>query len=50
MARESGALAQARALAEDYAERARRELHAFDRSPYREALEVLPDFILARDH
>jgi octaprenyl-diphosphate synthase len=50
MARESGALAQARRLAADYAERARLELAVFDRSPYREALEALPDFILARDH
>ena len=38
------------ALAERYAEAARRDLLAFERSPYREALAVLPDFILARDH
>jgi octaprenyl-diphosphate synthase len=50
LARENGALDEARALAEQYAEMARRELLAFDRSPYREALEILPDFILARDH
>ncbi|HSB60870.1 MAG TPA: polyprenyl synthetase family protein [Vicinamibacteria bacterium] len=50
LAREHGALDEARALAETYAEAARRELLAFERSPYREALEVLPEFILARDH
>ncbi|HEX9203392.1 MAG TPA: polyprenyl synthetase family protein [Vicinamibacteria bacterium] len=50
LAREHGALDEARALAETYAEAARRDLSAFERSPYREALEVLPDFILARDH
>jgi len=50
LAREHGALAEARVLAERYAEAARRELLVFDRSPYREALEVLPVFILARDH
>jgi octaprenyl-diphosphate synthase len=50
LAREHGALDEARALAETYAEAARRDLSGFERSPYREALEVLPDFILARDH
>ena len=50
MTRESGALAQARALAEDYAGAARRALSAFERSIYRETLEALPDLILARDH
>jgi octaprenyl-diphosphate synthase len=50
LAREHGALEEARMLAERYAEAARRELLVFERSPYREALEVLPDFILARDH
>jgi octaprenyl-diphosphate synthase len=50
LAREHGALEEARMLAERYAEEARRELLVFERSPYREALEVLPDFILARDH
>ncbi len=50
LARENGALDEARALAEQYAELARRDLLAFDRSSYREALEILPDFILARDH
>jgi len=50
LAREHGVLEEARALAEQYAERARHDLAAFERSPYREALSVLPDFILARDH
>ena len=50
LAREHGALEEARRLAERYAEAARRDLQVFERSPYREALEVLPDFILARDH
>jgi octaprenyl-diphosphate synthase len=50
LAREHGALDEARALAERYADAARKDLAAFDRTPFREALEVLPDFILARDH
>jgi len=50
LVRDSGALDESRALAEKYAEAARRDLLAFERSPYREALGVLPDFILARDH
>jgi octaprenyl-diphosphate synthase len=50
LVRDSGALDESRALAEKYAEAARRDLLAFERSPYREALAVLPDFILARDH
>jgi octaprenyl-diphosphate synthase len=50
LAREHGALDEARALAERYAAAARADLVAFERSPYREALEALPDFILARDH
>jgi octaprenyl-diphosphate synthase len=50
LAREHGALDEARALAEKYADLARRDLAVFDRTPYREALEILPDFILARDH
>jgi len=37
-------------MAERYAEEARRELLAFEPSDYREALEALPGFILARDH
>jgi octaprenyl-diphosphate synthase len=50
LARDHGALEEARVLAERYAEAARRDLQVFERSAYREALEVLPDFILARDH
>jgi len=50
MARDCGALEEARELAERYADLARRDLLAFDPSPYREALEALPSFILARDH
>ena len=50
LARDHGALEEARLLAEKYAEAARRDLLVFERSPYREALSVLPDFILARDH
>jgi len=50
LARDCGALDEARALAERYAEDARRDLLAFERSPCREALEALPGFILARDH
>jgi len=50
LARDHGALDEARLLAEHYAEAARRDLQVFERSAYREALEVLPDFILARDH
>ena len=50
LAREHGALDEARARAEEQADAARRELAVFERSPYREALAVLPDFILARDH
>ncbi|MBI3932833.1 MAG: polyprenyl synthetase family protein [Acidobacteria bacterium] len=50
LARDSGALDQAQSLAEQYAAAARRDLAAFEGSVYREALEALPDFILARDH
>jgi geranylgeranyl pyrophosphate synthase len=50
LAREHGALEEARALAERYAEAARADLLAFERSPYRDALEALPGFILDRDH
>jgi octaprenyl-diphosphate synthase len=50
LVRDHGALDEARTAAERYAEAARRDLLGFDRSPYREALEALPDFILARDH
>ena len=50
LAREHGALEEARALAQRYAEAARKDLAVFERSPFREALAVLPDFILSRDH
>ena len=50
LAREHGVLEEARAKAEEYADLARRDLLVFERSPYREALGALPDFILARDH
>ncbi len=50
LARECGALEEANALAERYAEDARRDLAAFAPSEYREALLALPGFILARDH
>jgi len=50
LARECGALDAARALAERHAQDARSELAGFECSPYREALEALPDFILSRDH
>jgi len=50
LARDCGALGEARALAERYAEAARRDLQPFERSRYREALSALPDFILSRDH
>jgi octaprenyl-diphosphate synthase len=50
MARECGALDDARGMAERYADLARRDLLAFDPSPYRDALEALPGFILDRDH
>jgi octaprenyl-diphosphate synthase len=50
LARERGALDEARALAETFAEAARKDLGAFEPSPYRDALEALPGFILARDH
>jgi octaprenyl-diphosphate synthase len=50
LAREHGAFDEARMLAERYAEAARHDLVGLERSPFREALEALPDFILARDH
>jgi octaprenyl-diphosphate synthase len=50
LAREHGALEDARLLAERYAAAARHDLSGFERSPYREALEALPDFILARNY
>ena len=50
LARDHGALEEARALAEQYAEQARADVMVFEPSPYRDALEALPGFILARDH
>jgi octaprenyl-diphosphate synthase len=50
MARDCGALDEARELAERYADLARRDLLAFEPSAYRDALEALPGFILSRDH
>jgi octaprenyl-diphosphate synthase len=50
LAREHGALDEARALAARYAAQARQDLAVFERSRYREALLSLPDFILARDY
>ena len=50
LARECGALDEAHGMAERYADEARASLMAFEPSPYREALEALPGFILARDH
>jgi octaprenyl-diphosphate synthase len=50
LARTSGALSEAQGMAEDYAEAARRDLLAFEQSPFRDALEALPGFVLARDH
>jgi octaprenyl-diphosphate synthase len=49
-AHDAGALDEARALAERYAEQARQDLAGFEPSRHREALMTLPDFILARDH
>jgi len=48
LVREHGALAQATAAAERYAESARQDLGAFGPSSYREALERLPHYILSR--
>jgi octaprenyl-diphosphate synthase len=50
LARDHGALDEARALAERYAAMARQDLSAFGPSRYKEALMALPDFILARDY
>jgi octaprenyl-diphosphate synthase len=50
LARECGALTEARDLAERYAAAARADLGALERSVYLEALESLPGFIVARDH
>jgi octaprenyl-diphosphate synthase len=50
LARECGALDEAAELAERYADDARRDLLAFEPSEYRDALDALPGFVLARDH
>jgi octaprenyl-diphosphate synthase len=50
LVREHGALDQATAAAERYAESARQDLGAFGPSSYREALERLPHYILSRHH
>jgi octaprenyl-diphosphate synthase len=50
LVREYGALDQATAAAERYAESARQDLRAFGPSSYREALEQLPHYILSRHH
>jgi len=50
LARDCGALEEARGLAERYADEARESLAVFEPSPYRDALESLPGFVLARDH
>ncbi len=50
LARRTGALERAEAMALRQAEVARQALHVFPPSPEREALLTLPDFILARDH
>jgi geranylgeranyl pyrophosphate synthase len=48
--RDCGAEGETRALAAHYAAAARSQLLALERSPYREALATLPEFVLARDH
>ena len=50
LARRTGALARAEAMAEKQAEAAREALSDFAPSAERDALLTLPDFILARDH
>jgi octaprenyl-diphosphate synthase len=50
LARERGALEGAHVLAERYADGARADLRVFAPSAFRDALEALPGFILARDH
>jgi octaprenyl-diphosphate synthase len=49
LARDSGAIDEARRLAVEYAEKARADVLSFERSPFREALAYLPEFILSRD-
>jgi octaprenyl-diphosphate synthase len=48
MVRAEGTVEEARAIAEDYACRAREQLAAFPPSEVREALELAPDFVLNR--
>jgi octaprenyl-diphosphate synthase len=48
--RDCGAFDEARALAAHHAAAARSQLLALERSPYCEALEALPEFVLSRDH
>ena len=50
LARRTGALGRAEAMATNQAEAARAALSVFEPSPERDALITLPDFILARDH
>jgi octaprenyl-diphosphate synthase len=50
LAQQEGALDEARRVAEDYAEAARRDLAVFEPSPFREALLAAPGFVLAREH
>jgi octaprenyl-diphosphate synthase len=50
LARECGALDEARTMAEQYAQAARDDLAPFEPSAFRDALEALPGFILSRDH
>ena len=50
LVREHGALDQATAAAERYAESARQDLDTFAWSSYREALESLPQAILSHHH
>jgi octaprenyl-diphosphate synthase len=48
LAREEGALDDARRKAESYAQAARRDLAGFEPSPYRDALLAAPEFVLGR--
>ncbi len=50
LAAEAGALAQARRLAERYAEAARADLEVFEPSPQKDALAFIPEFILERQY
>ena len=45
----SGALARAREVAHDYAQAACTALECLPESPYREALQALPTYVLQRD-